>query len=131
MAIRKPVVGVARPGSAGWAREARRPQAVSRYEPPRTWTQPSPASASTHSHTLPASCSAPVALAPAGCAVTGTVQPQPDSALLQTSGEKTSPQGHGRASSPRAAASHSSPVGSRTRRPSPAAAQAQNARASS
>ena len=47
--------------------------------------------------------------APAGCAVTGTVQPQPLSAQLQRSGSNVSPhQKYGRPSVPRAAASHSS-----------------------
>ena len=74
-----------------------------------------PASRSeTHSQTLPACCSAPNGPAPAGCASTGTVQPQPDSAHAQRSGSNVSPHGYGRPSVPRAAASHSSPVGSRT-----------------
>ena len=85
-----------------------------------------PASA-THSHTLPASCSAPARAAPSGCASTGTVQPQPASAQLQRSASKVSPHGHGRVVGPRAAASHSSAVGRRTAHPSRSAAQAQNA----
>ena len=39
--MRNPVVGVARAGSAASTREARTPQAWSRYEPPRTARQPS------------------------------------------------------------------------------------------
>src|SRR4029078_5183686 len=40
-AMRNPVVGVARPGSAASTREARTPQAWSRYEQPHTERQPS------------------------------------------------------------------------------------------
>ena len=110
IAMRKPVVEVGRSGSADSARAHRTPHAVSRYDPPRTVRQPSSSAGSpTHSHTLPASCSAPHAAAPPGWAPTETVQPQPDSTLLHRSGSNTSPQGHGRASRPRAAASHSSP----------------------
>src|SRR5919199_166404 len=80
LAMRKPVVGVARAGSAGSAREVRTPQAWSRYEPPRTARQPSSSGASaTHSHTLPASCSAPHGAAPSGWARTGAVKPAPAS----------------------------------------------------
>ena len=72
IAIRKPVVWVARSGSAGRLRLARTPQAWSRWQPPRTRRQPSSSGGSpTHSQTLPASCSAPHAEAPAGCASTG------------------------------------------------------------
>ena len=52
-----------------------------------------------------------------GCVRTGTVQPQPASAQLQRSGSNVWPHGHGRSSSPRAAASHSAPVGSRAAEP--------------
>src|SRR3954454_6544773 len=125
LAILKPVVGVARAGSADSAREARTPHAWSRYEPPRTVRQPSSSGASdTHSQTLPASCCAPVCDAPSGWARTGAVQPAPASAQAQRSGSNVGPHGQGRPSSPRAAASHSSPVGSR------APAHAQNASAS-
>ena len=67
---------------------------------------------------------------PRGCAVTGTVQPQPDSSQAQRSGSKLSPQGQVRPSCPRASASHSSPLGRRTGLPSSSAAHAQNASAS-
>src|SRR4051794_35957260 len=51
-AILKPVVGVARAGSAGSARDVRTPHAWSRYEPPRTVRQPSsPTGSATHSQT--------------------------------------------------------------------------------
>src|SRR4051794_4943749 len=125
LAILKPVVGVARAGSAGSARDARTPQAWSRYEPPRTVRQPSSSGGSeTHSQTLPASCSAPHQAAPSGCARTGAVQPAPASTHAQRASSNVGPHGHGRASGPRAAASHSSPVGRR------AFARAQKARAS-
>src|SRR6185503_13020500 len=124
-AMRNPVVGVARPGSAASTREARTPQAWSRYEPPRTARQPSSSAGSaTHSHTLPASCSAPHAAAPSGWARTGSVQPAAASAQAQRPGSNVTPQGQGRPSVPRAAASHSAPVGRR------APAHAQNASAS-
>src|SRR3954471_21292408 len=62
LAMRKPVVGVARAGSARSTRDARTPAAWWRYEPPRTVRQPPSSGASaTHSLTLPASCSAPQA----------------------------------------------------------------------
>src|SRR3954453_515520 len=125
LAILKPVVGVALAGSAESAREVRTPHAWSRYEPPRTVRQPSSSGASeTHSQTLPASCCAPVCDAPSAWARTGAVQPAPASAQAQRSGSNVGPHGQGRPSSPRAAASHSSPVGSR------APAHAQNASAS-
>src|SRR3954462_11938001 len=125
LAILNPVVGVARAGSADSAREVRTPQAWSRYEPPRTVRQPSSSGGSaTHSQTLPASCCAPAGDAPSGWARTGAVQPAPASAQAQRSGSKVGPHGQGRPSSPRAAASHSSPVGRR------AFAQAQKASAS-
>src|SRR3954469_2355748 len=124
-AILNPVVGVARSGSADRAREARTPQAWSRYEPPRTARQPSSSGASpTHSHTLPASCSAPHGARPAGWARTGAAQPAPASTHAHRTSSNVVPHGHGRASAPRAAASHSSPVGRRTFAP------AQKARAS-
>src|SRR4051812_46974060 len=114
LAILKPVVGVALAGSAESAREVRTPQAWSKYEPPRTVRQPSSSGASaTHSQTLPASCCAPPADAPSGWARTGTVHPAPASAQAQRSASNVGPHGQGRASAPRAAASHSSPVGSR------------------
>src|SRR4051794_37268432 len=126
LAILKPVVGVARAGSGDSAREGRTPQAWSRYEPPRPVRQPSSSGGSAaHSQTLPASCCAPAGDAPSGWARTGAVQPAPASAQAQRSGSKVGPHGQGRPSSPRAAASHCSPVGRR------AFAQAQNARTSS
>ena len=79
-----------------------------------TTPQPSGVRSATHSHTLPASCSAPNGLAPPGCAVTGTVQPQPASrARAQRLVEGHAPRDTARASAPRASASHSSAVGSR------------------
>ena len=87
MAIRKPVVGV-RAGSAGRARGAQAPAGVevgaAADDAPAVGRR-----SATHSHTLPASCSAPNGPAPAGCAVTGTVQPQPregNSGTAPTSG---------------------------------------------
>ena len=87
--------------------------------------QPSGVRSATHSQTLPASCSAPNGRAPCGCAVTGTVQPQPLSAQLQQRlVEHVAPRLRRGRRAPRASASHSSAVGSARAGPTPQNASA-------
>lgn len=71
--------------------------------------------------------SSPNALAPAGNSPTGLVFPLPAYTRLARSGAQSSPHGYVRRSSPRAARTHSSSVGSRTAAPRSAASASHNA----
>ena len=101
-------VVVARAGMHRLPAEQRSSSGPWRYEPPRT------ASPLVHSQTLPAMSSAPNGDAPAGCEPTGTGPPMPAANIARERSGSSSPHGQSRSSPPRAAASHSSSLGSRT-----------------
>ena len=105
---RKPTYGSRAAGCTGNRYEQRSSSGPLRYEPPRT------ASPAVHSQTLPAMSRAPHAAAPAGCEPAGDGSPIPAAKVARARSGRSSPHGQSRSSPPRAAASHSSSVGSRT-----------------
>ena len=105
---RKPTYGSRAAGCIGQARRAASSSGPLRYEPPRT------APSAVHSKTLPAMSSAPQGAAPAGCSPAGDGPADALPKVARVVSGSSSPHGQSRSSPPRAAASHSTSVGSRT-----------------